>query len=69
MSTYYPDGEYYEIHYYLKGDDDTQYCASYRGKPMRTRNAAEKCLYAIKKKHPSAFDFEIALYDDSGRIG
>jgi len=61
--------EYYEIHYYIPESDDTQYVDTYRGKAIRSRNTAEKCLNLIKKKYPKAFDFEIALYDYSGRIG
>lgn len=68
MSIYYPDSEYYEIHYAFEDGGDVEFVSSYRGKPIRTYSTALKCLEHEKKKHPNAIWFEIALYDESGRI-
>lgn len=68
MSMYYPDGEYYEIHYQLEERGDVEFVSSYRGKAIRSEATARKCLEMIKRKYPKAFAFEIALYDESGRI-
>lgn len=68
MSMYNPDGEYYEIHYMGEEGGDVEFISTYRGKAMRTKTTALKCLDAVNKKHPNAIMCEIALYDESGRI-
>lgn len=68
MSMYLPEGEYYEVHYLLKEGGDVEFVSEYRGKAMRSEMTAIKCMEAEKKKHPQAIGWEIALYDESGRI-
>jgi len=68
LTTYYPNGEYYEVHYQLEEFGDVEFVSSYRGKPMRSISTAEKCLAMVKRKYPNAVFTEIALYDCSGRI-
>jgi hypothetical protein len=68
MNMYYPNKEYYEVHYQLEECGDVEFVSEYRGKAMRKYSTAEKCMEQIKKKIPTAIFFEIALYDESGRI-
>lgn len=68
MSMSYPDGTYYEVHYQLEECGDVEFVTTYRGKPMRSKLTALKCLEMVKKKYPNAVFIETALYDESGRI-
>ena len=68
MSMYYPDGEYYEVHYQLEPCGDVEFVTTYRGKAMRSEKTANKCLQMVKKKYSNAVFVETALYDESGRI-
>ena len=68
MIDYYPDGEYYEVHYMLGEGGDVEIAVNYRGKPMRKRETAVKCMNALKRKYPDAVMWYIGLYDETGRI-
>ena len=63
-----PADEYYEVHYMLDEGNDVEIIDTYRGKAMRKYETAVKCMEAAKKKYPSAVMWDIALYDNSGRI-
>lgn len=67
MNAYYDD-EYYEVHFMIEEGGDVEIVDTYRGKPIRQRATAVKCMNHMKKKYPKAVMWDIGLYDYSGRI-
>lgn len=59
---------YFEVHFLKREGGDVQFASTYRGKKMRQRSTAEKCMKGLQKKYPNARSWEIAEYDERGRI-
>lgn len=67
---------WFEVHYQETVDNGGDFVAAedvtivdtYRGKTMRSHSTAEKCLAKLQKEHPTAVGWEIAEYDEDGRV-